>query len=395
MADSSNSPRPLRVLHVSTERNFGGGEVQALLLMKQLAARGVSQSLACPPGAELGRLARSEGIVVHGVPMRTYLSFIDAWRLRRLCARHDLAHLHTGRASWLGSFAARLAGKPWLITRRTMRAVAPGWRANVVYGKAVIVAVSASVAEALRMGGIDPSRIEVIHDSVDLERVPEVRGRAATRESLGIGDDAFLVLGLGKLAAGKGFDVLIDAVAAIDDASIATAIAGDGPERRALHERIVSRGLENRVQLLGRRADVGDLIAACDMLAMPSRHEGLGNAAMEAMGRQRAVVASAVGGLRELVRHEVNGLLVPADDAPALAAAIMRLRQDPALRRRLAAAGPGRLDQGMRPEHGVVAYLDAYARAISRLAVHARGDTNGHDDRPMNPPASTAKDSHR
>ncbi len=353
----------LRVAHVTTERGFGGGEVQVLLLMNGLAAAGVRQTLYCPPGSAIGARARERGLEVRELGMGTYLSFGAVLRLRRALREHDVAHLHTGRASWLGSIAARLADVPRVVTRRTMRKVRPGWRTRLVYGgdRVAVVAISRSVAEVLRAGGVDAARLSVVLDSVDLDRIPVRQGRDATRAALGVGGGELLALGVGKLSVGKGFDVLVDAVAQLRDVPLKVAVAGDGPEREALAARIHERGLQDRFALLGQRGDVGDLLEACDLLVMPSRHEGLGNAAMEAMGRRRAVVASRAGGLAELIEHEQNGLLAPPGDAVALAAAIRRVCEDAQLRRRLAEAGPARLDRGMRPEQGVADYLEIYA----------------------------------
>lgn len=356
--------RALRVAHVTTERGFGGGEVQVLMLMKGLAARGLQQTLWCPPGSAIGERARQSGLEVRELRMGSYLSVVSVLRLRSGLRDHDIAHLHTGRASWLGSLAARLVDVPRVITRRTMRKVRRGWRSRLVYGgdRVAVVAISNSVANVLRAGGVDESRLTVVPDSVDLDRIPTRLGREATRLALGAGAAEVLALGLGKLSTGKGFDVLVEAAARLRDVPLKVVVAGDGPEREALASRIRQLGLQSRFFLLGQRTDVGDLLEACDMLVMPSRHEGLGNAAMEAMGRRRAVVASRAGGLADLIENDRNGLLVPPEDPEALATAIRRLAKDETLRATLAAAGPARLDCGMRPEQGVLSYLRVYSR---------------------------------
>ncbi len=365
---TQSPPGGIRVAHVTTERGFGGGEVQVLLLMNGLAARGVQQTLWCPPGSAIGERARQRGFEVRELRMGSYLSIGSVLRLRSGLREHDIAHLHTGRASWLGSLAARLAGVPRVITRRTMRKVRPGWRSRLVYGgdRVEVVAISNSVADVLRRGGVDEARLSVVLDSVDLDRIPVKLGRDATRAALGVAADEVLALGLGKLSVGKGFDVVVDAIAQLGGLPVKAAVAGDGPEREALAARIRDRGLQARFALLGQRSDVGDLLEACDLLVMPSRHEGLGNAAMEAMGRSRAVVASRAGGLSELIDSGSNGLLVPPDDPAALASAIRQLTQDAAMRAKLAAAGPARLDRGMRPAQGVDSYMRIYARCSAK-----------------------------
>ncbi len=182
------------------------------------------------------------------------------------------------------------------------------------------------------------------------------------------------MLTLAQLMHRKGIDVLLRALAQLRDPDLVLLVAGDGPEAPALRRLTAELFLTDAVRFLGRRQDTGDLLAACDLFVLPSRQEGLGVAALEALGAARPVVATRVGGLGALIVDGVCGLLVPPDDVAALAAAIARLRGDQALRLRLAAAGPLRIDQGFRPEHYVERHLQVYAAALARPgAKHRHG----------------------
>lgn len=366
----SLQPAKMRVVHVTTERGFGGGEVQVLLLLDGLRERGLAQVLVAPRGSAVGAMARSRGIEVVEIPLAHPLDLVSVWRLRRVLRGADLVHLHTGRAAWLGALASALANCPRVITRRTMRRVRRGLRTRFTWCSKLAqpAAISHAIARVLAEGGVDPARIEVVPSAMDSTRVRVEAGRDPTRRALGLAVGEFAVLAVGKLARGKGIDVLVRAMAHVADPAVVLLLAGDGPEREALGQLAASLGIAPRVRFLGVRKDVGDLLSACDLFAMPSRHEGLGNAAMEAMGLERPVVASRVGGLAELVVDGACGLLVEAGDDRGLAAAIERVRRDPALARRLAAAGNQRLDQGFRPHQMVASYLRIYQRALERRA---------------------------
>lgn len=149
--------------------------------------------------------------------------------------------------------------------------------------------------------------------------------------------DATRLLALGRLHPNKGFDVLLRALAALPGAHLS--LAGEGPERGALERLAAELGLGGRVAFLGWRRDAGALLAACDMLVCPSRHEPLGNVVLEAWSAARPVVAAAAAGPAELIRDGETGLLVPIEAPAPLAAAIAALAADPALAARLAAAG--------------------------------------------------------
>jgi glycosyltransferase involved in cell wall biosynthesis len=142
----------------------------------------------------------------------------------------------------------------------------------------------------------------------------------------------------------KGHAVLLDALALLAARGVEPLClaAGTGPEGDALQDRARSLGITGSVRWLGQVADVRPVLAAADVVVMPSLAEGLGVAAIEAMAAGRPVVASAVGGLPELITDDVQGLLVPPRDAGALATALERCLADPALRARLGAAGESR-----------------------------------------------------
>ncbi|MCB9877531.1 MAG: glycosyltransferase [Planctomycetes bacterium] len=355
------------VVHVDTERGFSGGEVQVLLLMEGLRQRAVPQLLCAPPRSAFAEVAKQRGFDVLELALSHQLDALGVWRLSRALRSASLAHLHTGRATWLGSLAAKLAGCPTVITRRMDRRVKRGLRTRFAYGRAAaVVAISPSVHDSLIAGGVDAARIVTIPDALDPARLVEQKGRAATRAELAVGDDQLLLLALAQLVHRKGLDVLLQALSRIDDPRVVCAIAGDGPEAGALRTQAAQLGVAERVRFLGTRKDAGDLLAACDVSCLPSRAEGMGVAALEALGKARAVVATAVGGLGQLIVDGTSGLLVPPDDPAALAAALQRVIADPALRERLAAAGPRRVDEGYRPQQYVDRHVALYVDVLAR-----------------------------
>lgn len=373
---------PLTLVHVDAEQGFSGGEVQVFLLLEGLRARGHRCVLVAPPGSRAEAEAGARGFEVRAVRMRgdaDVFAVVELTRVLRALAP-DVVHLHTGRATWLGALAARAAARPALSTRRMDRRVRRGWRTRLVYGRllARVAAISPAVARCLEEGGVDRARVAVVPSTIDPRRVAPVRGRAAARAALGLEDDDVAFLALASLVPRKGLDVLVRARARLArrgdarDERALVFVAGDGPERGALEALARGEHVSERVRFLGARADVGDLLAACDAFVLPSRREGLGVSALEAMAAGRAVVASRVGGLAEAVVHERTGLLVPPDDVDALADALSRLVREPATRARLGAAGPARVAEGFLPEQMVDAYETLYREIAGEAAARAR-----------------------
>lgn len=363
--------RPLTLAHVTGETGYSGGEVQVFLLIEGLRKRGHTSVLLCPEGSRSGEEAARRGIEV--VTLRTggagSLRAVARVRRELRARRPDLVHLHTGRANWLGGLAAWSLALPALTTRRMDRPVKRDLRTRFMYSRVVrrAVAISDAVRARLVEGGVPAAMIRVIPSAVDPEALYPQLGRSATRAQAALASDASLLLVVAALYPRKGIDVLLDALARLADEGLRPAlwIAGDGPVRAALEQQSRELGLVHQVRFLGERGDVPDLLAACDVFILPSRSEGLGVAALEAMAAGRAIVASRVGGLAEAVSDEHTGLLVPPGDPDALASALTRLLRDPALRARLASAGPARVARNFGAEQLVAAYEDLYFELLA------------------------------
>jgi glycosyltransferase involved in cell wall biosynthesis len=360
-------PSRLTIAHVTGETGFSGGEIQLFLLIGGLARRGHLNVLVCPPGSRSEREARRLGVAVAPVAMRSSLAPLAVVRaiaaLRR--ASPDLVHLHTGRANWVGGLAAARLGLPAITTRRMDRRVSRGLRTRWLYGRGVrhAVAISEAVRGRLLAAGVAAGRISVIPSAVDPQALAAPRSRADSRRELGLADGDFCLLALAALERRKGLDVLLDALALLESPP-RVLIAGDGPCRSELEARCSKLGLAGRVRFLGRREDKADLLSACDALVLPSRAEGLGVAALEAMACARPVLASRVGGLAELVRDGHTGLLVPPEDPDALARAIATLAKDTSLCHRFGEAGASRIAERHLASRMCDAYEELYLRVL-------------------------------
>ena len=361
----------LTIAHVDGERGFSGGQVQVFLLLRGLADRGHRNVLCCPPGSKQEARARELGIETVGVSMRNDLALGAAGKLKRAFLERgaDLVHLHTGRANWLGGLGAWRAGLPALTTRRMDHPVKRHLVNRLVYGRFVrhAVGIAPAVTEHLRQAGVPEEKLSTIWSAVDPEALRPREGRAAMRRALGVDEETILVLSSAHLSRRKGLDVALEALARVDHTPRwRLLVAGDGPELPTLQSQATALGLEHRVRFLGRRDDVPDLLAAADVFLLPSRSEGLGIAALEAMAAGRPVVASEVGGLAQAVVSERTGLLVPPEDPAALAAALDRLLRDAELRASLGAEGPRRIDEGFRADQMVAAYETLYGQLLGR-----------------------------
>ena len=256
----------------------------------------------------------------------------------------------------IGVLAARAAGVPSV-------SIAHGWtsatgrvRVNEWMDKRSmrwfdrVVGVSHEQSRRVVAAGVAESSVVTIHNGVDPSELAE-RNHVdrETLESL-FGDQPIetIFVAAGRLSPEKGFDVLIDSMRAVVDAdrSVGLVIFGEGPLRGDLSGRIAERRLERHVVMPGFRDDLNRLIPQADAMVLSSRTEGLPVILLEAMAGGVASVVTPVGGVGELVRDGREGLVVPVEDAGALAAAVGRLAEDGELRRRLGAAARQRVEAG-------------------------------------------------
>ncbi|MFQ1002295.1 glycosyltransferase family 4 protein [Modestobacter sp. SSW1-42] len=281
--------------------------------------------------------------------------------LRRATAGSDLVHAHGLRAGGVAALAGR---RPLVLTLHNAAPPGGGLRRRVldaaeratVRAADVVLAASADLAaNARRLGARDVRVAPVSAPPLP----PPGRSRGEVRAELGLAGDRPLVLAVGRLHPQKGYDVLLDALVRGVDGDPLVAVAGDGPLHDALAARVTAGALP--VTLLGRRTDVADLLAAADVVVLPSVWEARSLTAQEALRAGVPLVATAVGGIPELVGDAA--VLVPAGDATALAGALGGLLADPGRRAALAAAGQ-RQAAGWPDETATAAGLVAVYREL-------------------------------
>jgi len=358
----------LRTLHVITRLTLGGSAENTLATMLALEAAGYAGSLAVGVAASDAASvndARRRGATLHDVPglgrevgPRDAAALVRLWRLMR-AQQPAIVHTHTSKAGFIGRLAARLAGVPVVIHQP---------HGHIFYGyygprrTAFYVALERLAARwtdrivTLTERGIDEHLARGIGERAQYRAVPsgvptaELRAAAPTRgvarARLRLPDDAFVVVGLGRFVPVKGFDVLITALPTLAAAVPSTCVllVGDGPERVALEAQAGRLGVRDRLRFTGVTPDIAVCLAAADVLAAPSRNEGMGRALVEGMALGLPVVGSEVGGIPAVIADGETGWLVPPGDAAALAEALMELGRDAALCAKLGAAAAARAE---------------------------------------------------
>src|SRR5690606_13164565 len=209
------------------------------------------------------------------------------------------------------------------------------------HGVDLFVTVSEAIRRVLEQDGVDPARITCVHSGIDLARITDAPDRREElRRELGVPPDHALVANVAHMADHKGQRYLIEAMPAILAARPRTVVAiiGDGELRGDLEALAARLGVTAQLRLPGFRSDVPSLLKALDVFVMPSHMEGLGTSVLDAMAAGVPVVGTRAGGMPESIEDGVTGLLCDVRDPAGIAAAVLRLLDDPALGARLAEA---------------------------------------------------------
>jgi glycosyltransferase involved in cell wall biosynthesis len=339
---------PIPILHLACTLDRGGIASSLAYLLPRFAANGGWQAEAAVffEQGYFGRRLEQQGIPVHQLGLHRRYDPRALLRLIGLLRRgsYDVVHVH-GFPSlyWVALASCLVRGPRYVMTEHnvTNRRRDLPWLRPVerwVYGRySRIVAVSQEVSTSL----VDwlpqvASKVRVIHNGVPPASFDDrAEKRAEARADLGVLHDQPVLLFVGGLHYRKGADVLIRAVADPSLSACRLLVCGEGELADDLRASAAELGLGNRVRFLGYRRDVPALMAAADLFVLPSRWEGCPVVILEAMAVGLPIVATAVGGVPELIRGGQEGLLVLPEDSVALAEAIQRLLGDPQLADRL------------------------------------------------------------
>jgi glycosyltransferase involved in cell wall biosynthesis len=362
---------PIRVLRVIARLNVGGPSLHVSYLTEGLAHRGYATTLAAGTISEgeasMAFVAEQRGIEVELIPglQRDVAPLRDMSVVRHLrdVIRRDrphVLHTHTAKAGTVGRTAAYLSGaaRPPVVVHTfhghnlkgqfdpTRTRVFSTIEHNLARGTDALVAVSPEVRDELVEVGVAPaSRFAVVRLGVELsERMAGSSDGAALRSALGIPPDRFCIGWVARITAVKRPEDVLRTVRLLRDRGVNAALilVGDGPERAKMEAQARSLDLVEGVHFVGFQNDVGPWFHAFDVLLLPSRSEGTPVSAIETLASGRPVVATDVGGTRDVVENGVSGFIVPFGDVEAGADRLEQLARDGALRKRMGAAGQER-----------------------------------------------------
>jgi glycosyltransferase involved in cell wall biosynthesis len=362
----------IKVLHTEWSDGWGGQEIRIINEMLAIRACGVEVFLACREHAVIHEHAREHGIPVFTLPFRGNADLKTLFALARIIKKHhiDIVNTHSGKDTWVGGLAARLAGAKFVRTRHLSNPIRSS-RTNFINELAhFIFTTGESVREdMINNNRIRPDRIQSVPTGIDAERFSSKQfDRNLSRQSLGLEDEDVAVGIIAVLRRFKRHDLLLEAISRLikEFPQIRLVIAGDGPIRELIEKDIEQRGISDSVIMTGHVNDPERVLSALDVFVLSSdSKEGVPQSVMQALLMDLPVVATASGSTSDLL-HDDNFILVEPGDVDALYAGLKTMVLDASNRAQYAQRARSYIEANFSQSVMVDRILNVYTALIGK-----------------------------
>ncbi len=323
----------MRILHVETGRHLYGGAYQVVLLLKGLAAHGVTNILCAPQDSAIAREAAPYAAIVPlavsgeldpRLPMGLWHA-VRRWK-------PQIVHVHSRRgADWWGGMTAAWTQTPAVVTRRVDNPENPLVARFKYRFYRRVISISSAIVQVLKSQGITQEKIRCVHSCIEPDRFEAPYAKGDLLRDLGLPESSRLIGTVAQLIPRKGHARLITVAPSIcaRHPDVHFGFFGRGPLRDRLERYANAHGVSHRIHFFGFRSDMDRIFPCLDLLVHPATLEGLGVCLLEAAAAGVPIVASKAGGIPEVVRHGLNGLLVDPESEDELRSAILWMLDHP------------------------------------------------------------------
>lgn len=305
------------MLHTEWSNGWGGQEIRIINEMLAVREQGVEVFLACREHAVIRQKTEDQGIPVFCLPFKGNTDLKTLFGLRKIICKHniDIVNTHSGKDTWVGGLAAKLAGAKFIRTRHLSNRLRSS-RLNFIneWADYIFTTGESIRQDMIQYNRIKPDRIQSIPTGIDSDIFdPEKYDRHSCRERYNIQENEIAIGIVAVLRQFKRHDLFVDSakklIAQFPDTKFNFLIAGDGPRKHVIENEIAAQGLQNKIKLLGHVSNVPELLAALDLFVLTSdSKEGVPQSVMQALLMNNAVVSTDVGSTRDLYRD--NFILV-------------------------------------------------------------------------------------
>lgn len=339
--------KEIRILHIDSELKWGGGQQQALYLFEGMLNKGYYTTFVCRPRSELKRYFEKHKLSFWELKMSSEIDFLSSYKIASYCKKNNIniLYLHSAGAHAIGLMAKVFYPKlKIIVVRRVGYDIRKNFLSQLKYKSSLVntfVCISDDIKKVLLNNGINRKKLKVIHDGIDLNKFTDIKPNSNLRNELKIPEGDVIVGTIAALEEAKDYPNLLNSAKIVAEkvGNVSFIAVGDGRDRNKIKELHDKLNLGNKFIFTGFQNDVGKYLLLFDIFVLASKKEGLGTSILDAQSLGLPVIATKTGGIPEVVKHNINGLLVNPQTPEELASAIIDLVDDKAKREMLGRNG--------------------------------------------------------
>lgn len=333
----------MKVLHLSSEKTWRGGEQQIAYLLQESVKHGVTVYVACRRHSAFETYCQQQQIPHLSLPFANEFDLVTAAQIKKYCRQQqiDLVHVHSAHSHAISVWADLLGNNlPIVLSRRVDFPVKNNWLSRYKYNYAgirKIICVSDKIKEVLQPDLKQPEKCVTVHSGIDISRFEESYRNGKLHEELDLPLSTFLVGNISAIAPHKDYLTFVDTATQLVNQGLDAKflIIGDGPSRPEIEAYVEQKKMQRHVLFLGFRQDIPEILPELDVFLITSETEGLGTTILDAFACRVPVVATAGGGIPEIVKHNQTGMLAAVRDNETLATHVLNVLAIETLRFRL------------------------------------------------------------
>jgi len=335
----------MRILHLSSEKTWRGGEQQIAYLIEELLKHNIPCFVACKKESAFEAHCIKNNIPHLSLAYANELDVVTALQIKKYCKQNtvSLIHAHTGHSHALAVWAGLLGNNlPIVLSRRVDFPVKKNFLSNFKFnykGISRIICVSDKIKEVMAPALEHPEKLVTVHSGIDVSRFEESSREGKLHEELNLPLSTFLIGNVSAIAPHKDYFTFVDTAEILlkNDLDAKFLIIGDGPSRPEIEAYVAQKKLEKDILFLGFRKDIPDILPELDVFLITSETEGLGTTILDAFACRVPVVATNGGGIPEIVKYNQTGMLAAVQDSQMLATHLLNVLTIDSLRSRLVA----------------------------------------------------------